>query len=211
MRNSAIAVSLLAILPACDQQPAAPGIQAAPALARAAVDPNKNQVIRYQDHFAQSWTDANSSLRATHTTFPIPIGDPPEAEPDCGPQAELGMINFQQVGVENPVDFFASEFHINASGPVWVIVRDLSQPGDCYGVKLIAQGPGQIRYLDNDAFGALPGQTKANSWGFIASGTLTRPDGTQVSYQGTARYVIKATDDPDAPRVLAVVERVTLR
>jgi hypothetical protein len=209
MRNPSIPAALIFALLACEQQPVAPPVDVGPALARAAVDPNKNQVIRYQDHFATSWTDANSSLRATHTTFPIPFGGAPET--DCGPQADLAMIDYQQVGVVDPVDFFLSELHINASGPVWIIVRDLSQPGDCYGVKLIAQGPGEIRYLDNDQLGALPGQTKANSWGFIASGTLTTPDGRLVSYQGTARYVVKATDNPDEPRFKAVVERVTLR
>src|SRR5215213_2158780 len=119
MRNSGIPVALLLSLLACDQQPVAPVTETGPDLARAAkVDANKNQVIRFQDHFAQSWTDANSSLRATHTTFPIPFMDEPE--PDCGPQADLAKIDFKQVGVVDPLDFFASEFHINASGPVWV-------------------------------------------------------------------------------------------
>ena len=210
MRNLRASVALLVSLLACDQQSLAPVADAGQGLVRAGkVDANKNQVIRYQDHLAQSWTDANSSLRATHTTFPIPVGDPPEPEPDCGPQKGLAMIDFKQVGVVDPVDFFASEFHINATGPVWVIVRDLSQPGDCYGVKLIAQGPGEIRYLDNDAFGAAPGQTRANSWGFIASGTLTTPDGRQVSYEGTARYVVRATEGE--PRFSPAVERVSVR
>lgn len=209
MWNPGIPVALLFALLACEQQPVATAVDEGSALALTAVDPNKNQVIRYQDHFVQSWTDASSSLRATHTTFPIPFNGAPET--DCGPQADLATINYQQVGVVDPVDFFLSELHINASGPVWVIVRDLSQPGDCYGVKLIAQGPGEIRYLDNDQLGALPGQTKANAWGFVASGTLTRPNGTKVSYQGTARYVVKATDNIDEPRFMPLVESVTLR
>jgi hypothetical protein len=49
------------------------------------------------------------------------------------------------------------------------------------------------------------------AWGFIASGTLTRPNGTKVSYQGTARYVVKATDNIDEPRFMPLVESVTLR
>ena len=112
MRNLSIPVALLVSLLGCDQQPVAPVVGAGPDLVRAEkVDPNKNQVIRFQDHFAQSWTDANSSLRATHTTFPIPLfGEP---EPDCGPQEDLAMIDFKQVGVVDPVDFFASELHIN--------------------------------------------------------------------------------------------------
>jgi len=211
MRNPGIPVALLVSALACDQQATSPVVDAGPDLARAEkVDANKNQVIRFQDHFAQSWTDANSSLRATHTTFPIPFGDPPQPEPDCGPQADLAMIDFKQVGVVDPIDLFASELHINASGPVWVIVRDLSQPGDCYGVTLIAEGPGEIRYLDNDAFGLAPGETGANSWGFIATGTLTTPDGRTLTYNGVSRYVVTSRNG-DEPTFSPVVERVSLR
>src|SRR4051812_38884416 len=119
MRNLGIPlVLLLSAAIACEQQPAAPTSSVATAFASGNLD--KNQVLRYQDHFAASWTDANSNLRATHTTFPIPLfGEP---EPDCGPQADLAMIDFKQVGVVNPIDFFASELHLKASGPVWVIV-----------------------------------------------------------------------------------------
>ncbi|MFL5447304.1 MAG: hypothetical protein ACJ8AP_14910 [Gemmatimonadales bacterium] len=210
MRYPGIPVALIVSLLACDQQPVAPVAETGPDLVRAAkVDANKNLVIRFEDHFAQSWTGANGSLRATHTTFPIPFGDPPEPEPDCGPQEDLAMINWKRVGVENPVDFFLSEFHINASGPVWVIVRDLSQPGDCYGVKLIAEGLGTIRYLDNDWFGQNEGQTHANSWGFLASGTLTTPDGRTLRYQGVSRYVV--TFNGGEPTFTAVVERVSLQ
>jgi hypothetical protein len=209
MRNLRASGALLVSLLACDQQSLAPVADAGQGLVRAGkVDANKNQVIRFQDHYAQSWTDANSSIRATHTTFPIPFGDPPEPEPDCGPQKDLAMIDFKQVGVVDPVDFFASEFHINATGPVWVIVRDLSQPGDCYGVELIAEGPGEIRYLDNDAFGVSPGQNSANSWGFIASGTLTTPDGQTLSYQGASRYVVTVRNGE--PTFSPLVERVSL-
>jgi hypothetical protein len=208
MRKSSIPVALLVSLLACDQQMVAPVADPGPNLARAEkVDANKNQVIRFQDHFAQSWTDANSSLRATHTTFPIPFMD--EAETDCGPQQDLAKFDFKQVGVEDPVDFFASEFHINASGPVWVIVRDLSQPGDCYGVKLIAEGPGDLRYLDNDAFGVAPGETAKNEWGFNASGTLTTPDARVLAYKGFAHYTVKA--DGGEPEFTRILERVELR
>lgn len=211
MRDSGIPVALLMSLLACDQQTLTPVADSGPDFARSQkVDANKNQVIQFQDHLAQSWTDANSSLRATHTTFPIPFGDPPQAELDCGPQEDLAMIDFKQVGVVDPVDFFASELHINGGGPVWVIVRDLSQPGDCYGVTLIAEGPGEIRYLDNDAFGLLPGETGANSWGFIATGTLTSPDGRTLAYNGVSRYVVTSRNG-DEPTFSLVVERVSLR
>jgi hypothetical protein len=188
MRCSTTALLLLLTVSACEQQPATPSDEVLFALTAAKLD--KNMVLRYKDHLATSWTDANSSLRATHTTFAIPFGDPPRMERDCGPQADLATIDFRQVGVINPLDFFASQLHLNANGPVWIIVRDLNQAGDCYGVKLIAEGPGQIRYLDNDAFGVSPDQESANSWGFSASGTLTTPDGRTLQYEGAARYVV---------------------
>jgi hypothetical protein len=205
MRYPVISLVLLLSLVACEQPPAAPSVDGAPAFAKSGID--KNTVLRYQDHFANSWTDANSSLRATHTTFPIPFGDEPET--DCGPQADLATIDFKQIGVVNPVDLFASELHLKASGPVWVIVRDLSQPGECYGVKLVAEGPGEIRYVDNDAFGVAPGEFAKNEWGFKASGTLTTPDGRTVAYRGTAHYTMKVRGgEPEFTRIL---ERVTLR
>jgi len=205
MRYSGIPLILLLSMMACEQQPVAPSVDGAPAFAKSSID--KNSVLRFQDHFANSWTDANSSLRATHTTFPIPFGDEPET--DCGPQADLATIDFKQVGVVDPVDFFASELHLKASGPVWVIVRDLDQAGDCYGVKLIAEGPGEIRYVDNDAFGVAPGEFAGNEWGFKGSGTLTTPDGRQLTYRGTAHYTVKVKGgEPEFTRIL---ERVSLR
>jgi hypothetical protein len=207
-RNPGIPLVLLLSLLACDQQPAGPGLAVRPDFAGASLD--KNQILRFQDHYATSWSDSRSSLRATHTTFAIPDPNDGLQETNCGPQTDQAMIDFQQVGVVNPVDFFLSDLHLKASGPVWVIVRDLSQPGDCYGVKLIAEGPGQLQYLDNDAFGAQPGQTFADSWGFQASGTLMTPSGQQVSYQGNARYVAQKVKGGDT-RFIPAVERVTLR
>src|SRR5439155_14046859 len=102
-------VALLACLLACDQQPAGPALRATPEFAGAKLD--KNQVLRYQDHYATSWTDSRSSLRATHTTFPIPdFDDSPET--NCGPQSELALIDVQQVGVVNLEDFFLSDLHL---------------------------------------------------------------------------------------------------
>jgi hypothetical protein len=207
MRNLSIPLVLSLSLLACEQETVSPTVEGGSYLARTGVDVNKNQVIRYQDHFAQSWSDAGGTLRATHTTFPIP-GFDGKPERDCGPQQDLAKIDYQQVGVVNPIDFFLSEFHINASGPVWVIVRDLAQPGDCYGVKLIAEGPGQIRYLDNDQFGLNEDETHANTWGFLASGTLTTPDERTVSYEGESRYVVTSRNGEQV--FMPEVERVSL-
>jgi hypothetical protein len=206
-QSSGIPLVLLLSLLACDQQTVGPIADERPDFTGA--DVNKNEIIRFQDHFAISWTDSRSSLRATHTTFPIP-GFDGLPETDCGPQTDQAMIDFKQVGVVDPEDFFLSDLHLKASGPVWIIVRDLSQPGDCYGVKLVAEGPGEIQYLDNDAFGTQPGQTYANSWGFQASGTLRTPEGQQVSYQGNSRYVAQNVKGGEF-RFVPAVERVTVR
>ncbi len=201
---AAIPFVLLLSLVACGENPSAPRADAAPSFGSSSLD--KNIVFRFQDHIAAAWGDKNSSLRAVHTTFPIVFD---ELETDCGPQADLPTINYKQVGVVNPVDFFLSELHQKATGTVWIFIRDLSQPGDCYGAKLIAQGLGELRYIDNDAFGVAPGEFAKNEWGFKASGTLTTPDGRSLSYQGTARYTVKvAGGDPEVTRSL---ERISLR
>ena len=41
-------------------------------------------------------------------------------------------------------------------GPLWVIIRDVNQAGDCYGVKLVAEGWGEMQVTDNDIFGVGP-------------------------------------------------------
>ena len=202
---SGTALVLLLPVVACEQQSLAPSVDASPVFAAASLD--KNSVLRYQDHLATSWTDATSGLRATHTTFPIPFGNRPET--DCGPQADLATIDFKQIGVVDPVDVFTSELHLNASGPVWVIVRDMNQPGDCYGVKLIAEGPGEIRYVDNDAFGVAPGEFAKNEWGYSAKGSLTTPDGQVLAYKGFAHYTVKA--DGGEPAFTRILEQVSLQ
>jgi hypothetical protein len=206
-RSSGIPLLVLFSLFACDQQAVAPAIDAGPDFAIAEPDVNKNDVLRFEDHIATSWTDPSNGLRATHTTFPIPFLGAPES--DCGPQEDLATIDFQQVGVVDPVDLLSSKLHINASGPVWVIVRDINQPGDCYGVKLVAEGPGDIRYIDNDTFGVMPGETAKNEWGYNASGTLTTPDGQALDYKGFAHFTVKA--DGGEPEVTRILTRVSLR
>jgi hypothetical protein len=187
MRKLAIPIVLLLSFVACDQQPVAPMADGGPAFSR--MDLNNSRVVRFQDHFATSWTDPTNGLRATHTTFPIPLFGVPE--PDCGPQQDLNLINFKQVGTVDLFDFFASELHMKARGDVWIIIRDMNRAGDCYGVKLIAEGPGTIRYNDNDWLGVAPGEKATNAWSFKASGTLTTPDGRELSYQGSAHYTVK--------------------
>jgi hypothetical protein len=205
MRNLTLSLPLVLSLAACDQQAVAPPAEYGRTFS-AAKDPNKNTVLRFQDHIATSWTDPSTGLRATHTTFPIPFMDAPET--DCGPQVDQALVNYKQVGAIDPADFFASDLHVKASGDVWVIVRDLTQPGDCYGVKLIAEGPGTIRYNDNDWFGIAPGEKATNAWSFKATGTLTTPDGRELTYRGSAHYTVKEVVLDEEGNPVAIFSRV---
>jgi hypothetical protein len=143
------------------------------------------RITRFKDGFAACWSDAANGLRACHST--VPLGDGTEA--DCGPQALLDPIPFQWVGVIDPVDFFASWIHQNARGTVWITVRDLTEPGVCFGNKLVAEGWGTVKNNDNDLLGTAPGDKNANAWGFGGRGTLTTPAGGTIGYDGHIRFV----------------------
>jgi hypothetical protein len=154
------------------------------------------RIERFEEEFATSWTDPRNGLRATHTTFPIPFMG--AAEPDCGPQAELDPLDVQDVGLFIVGDeFFLSWLRRNEKGGLWVIIRDVNQPGDCYGNKLIAEGPGAMHYTDNDLFGVQEGDNNANAWGFGGSGVLTTPDGQKLRYSGHARFTAGPQLDED--------------
>lgn len=137
------------------------------------------RIVRFEEEFAVSWSDASNGLRATHSTFPL--------GPDCGPQEELDPLNQQIVGTIDPDDFFASWLRWHAKGSVWVTVRDLTQPGDCFGNRLVAEGWGELINTDNDLFGLAPGDKNANAWGAMATGTLTAVDGSLFRYEGHFR------------------------
>lgn len=183
-----VTVLLLAGLTACDGQPPTASVE--PQLNWMNNPDNGNiRIARFQEHFATSWTDPRNGLRATHTT--VPLGN-------CGPQVELDPLDVQDVGLFIDGDeFFLSWLHRNMTGRLWVIVRDPSQPGTCFGNKLIAEGWGEMHYTDNDVFGAGPDDQNANAWGFAGRGTLTTPQGTQVRYNGHARFTFTGRLDAD--------------
>lgn len=55
-------------------------------------------------------------------------------------------------------------------------------------------------------------QNFAHAGGFNASGTLRTPSGGQLSYQGTARYVVQSLKDgSEDVRFVPAVEKVSLR
>lgn len=178
-------LSLLIGLAACDRQPVAPAGGDTHAFNWMNNPDNGNvRITRYESEFIVCWSDATNGLRACHST--IPLGD--GTETDCGPQAVLDPIEVQEVGLIDEIDFFASWLHLNAKGKLWVTVRDLTQPGDCFDNKLIAEGWGRVHNNDNDLFGTGPGDNNANAWGFRGHGRLTTPGGRRVVYNGHIHF-----------------------
>ncbi len=141
------------------------------------------RIFRGETHWVSCWSDAENGLRACHGTLPLGGG----TEPDCGLQQEGDLIEFQDVGIFNPDDPFSSWIHEVVKGEVFITVRDLNQPGDCFGAKLVAEGWGQFMYADNDIFGIGPEGNNANAWKFQGnSNSLIAPDGSRVNYNGHA-------------------------
>lgn len=185
-RTTLLVVSLFFGLVACDRQPTAPLEETSPAFNWINNPYTGNlRITRFMDGFAACWSDATNGLRACHST--VPLGD--GTETDCGPQAVLDPVPFQWVGVIDPIDFFSSWIHQNARGKVWITVRDLTQPGACFGSRLIAEGWGTAQNNDNDLFGAAPDDKNANAWRFAGRGALTTPAGAAVSYTGHIQFV----------------------
>ena len=182
-----IIASLLTGLSACDRQPVAPADSDAPAYNWMNNSDNGNlRITRFEDGFIACWSDneagAATGLRACHSTFPLGDG----TETGCGPQSNLDPIQVQWVGVIDEIDLFASWIHQNAKGQLWITVRDLDQPGTCFGSRLVAQGMGTIHNNDNDLFGT-PGNN-ANAWRFGAQGRLRTPAGGTVTYSGHLNF-----------------------
>ncbi len=144
-------------------------------------DNGNPRIFRNEVFFAASWTDPKTGLRATHTTRPL--GDP--VETDCGLLERIDPIEHQDVGLFNPDDPGSSRIRHVVKGDVWVIVRDQTQPGDCFGDLLIAEGPGRFHSNDNDVFFSVENNT--NVWGFSGHGNLTTTDGGSLRYNGHLR------------------------
>jgi hypothetical protein len=207
-KHSHIILSLLVGVVACDRHPTGPATGNDAVLNWMNNEDNGNiRIQRFKEEFAFSWTDPTNGLRATHTTFPIPFLDKPER--DCGLQGKrLDPLDVQDVGLFLEGDlFFTSWLRRNEKGGVWVIIRDVSQSGDCYGNKLIAEGPGRIHYTDNDLFGVVEGDENANAFGVGASATVVTPDGRSLSYTGHGRFTVVAPgeQEPDFTHTQLVV------
>jgi len=147
-------------------------------------DNGNEKVYRSADAFAICFDDDVLPLRACHATIPLGEG----TEPDCGLQQDEAPISHQDVGVINWDDFFTSDFHAVQQGDVWVTIRDQSQPGDCFGAALVAEGWARYVGTDNDIFGA-GDDTHTNSWSNTFVGELMTPGGETVFYRGMGQHL----------------------
>ena len=185
MRVSILTLGVAVSLMGCGREASMPSAPAAPAFDFSNNPDNGNpRIFRYQDEFGVAWTDPGSNLRVTHWSTRFQV------EPGCGDFEGVGPIAFQEVGLIDLADIFASQIRLNAKGTVWIIVRDLNQPGNCFGAALVAEGWGSVHYNDNDAFGLDPDHSNANAWGYTGDGILTTPAGDVVRYNGHLRIAV---------------------
>jgi hypothetical protein len=158
---------------------------AAPAGAAPPEDP-PGPVIRFAEPFAVAFVDPADEL--------VALGGPPP---------ELGCFG---LGFEDNL----AEFQIVElpSGPVKVLIRDDEMPIFLYAVSSIdelcesvfdgaipepiATGTVQVVLTDNDADVSL---TRANAFGYTATGTLVRADGTGCRFSATFRALITKEDE----------------
>lgn len=186
-KRSLLLLFIVLGLVSCDSQTNAPNSVAdVPELNFMNNSDNGNlRITRFEEHFAACWSDATSGLRACHSTVPLGGGD----ETDCGPQELLDPVQVQDVGLLiDPEEFWTSWLHRNLTGRVWITVRDLNQPGACFDNRLVGEGWGQIRLVDNDLFGVGGPDRNANAWGFSAHGKLTSPAGEALVYSGHLHF-----------------------
>ena len=185
-----VVISLaLFVAVSCEQQPVDPiGEQAvaeAPAFDWMNNPDNGNEKIyrSYEDFILCISFDNAPNLRACHST--LPLGDGTES--DCGLQEAEAPNSYQDVGAFNEDEFFENDFHMVRKGDVWVTIRDESQPGDCFGDALVAEGWAKYVGTDNDIFGA-GDDTHTNSWSNKFTGKLTTPGGDEVSYSAMGQH-----------------------
>lgn len=164
-------------------------------------DNNPGNLRVYRDpvgFFAASWTDPETGLRATHTT--VPLGAP--GANDCGLLDLIDPVDHQDVLVGPDPSFDGGRIIHVIDDELWIIVRDLTQPGDCFGAKLVAEGPGDFHGNDNDV--SFTVNNNDNTWGFSGHGNLTTPDGGSLRYNGHVRFIAGFDqNDEDFFRVLS--------
>lgn len=175
---------LLSLIPllalACGQEPVAP-VAAGPSANWMNNPDNGNvKILRYGWDWTISFTDPDNGLRATHTTVPLAPGQA------CGPTGPVAMVEAQDV-VHGPLDLTSRWIEVGQAADIWIVVRDLNQPGNCYGRLLLAEGPGRMIYNDNDWYAFLATRANVNTYGQRGHGNLVAPDGRAMRYSGHSR------------------------
>jgi hypothetical protein len=196
------AAVLALLLSGCSTEATSPYRMRTPAYDWMNTPDNGNvRIARYQEGYFISWTDPVTGLRALHTNIPLSSA--------CGPQVALDPIDVQDVGLLTD-----PKIHELVKGPVAIIIRDVSQPGTCFGKKLVAEGSGDLTGTDNDFFGSFA-VSNTNSFGWIAEGNVTTLDGASHHYNGhlrvTARFLGGDPTDPANYDVQARTLVVNLR
>ena len=199
MRWSIPAVLTLALFVAvsCDQQPVEPtgeqSVAEAPTFDWMNNPDNGNEkVYRSYEDFIICFNDDKLPLRACHGN--VPIGGGPDPIYNCGLQGVEAPTSYQDVGVINDDDFYASDFHKIQKGDVWVTIRDMSQPGDCVDNALVAEGWAKFVGTDNDVFGAFDDK-HTNVWTNKFQGQLMTPSGEKVAYSAVGQHSMSARKD----------------
>ncbi|MDH3369221.1 MAG: hypothetical protein OEO20_14455 [Gemmatimonadota bacterium] len=133
-------------------------------------------IFRISHHWRICWTDPSNMLRVCHTTIPS-AANPQTA---CDIQGEGDPVSHQDVGLW--IDEMTSFLHAVHQGETFVVIRDMTTDGDCFGKALVAEGWGRLTNTDNDILGSTDPNT--NTWSFRGQGRLEATDGRQVHYNG---------------------------
>jgi hypothetical protein len=185
-----VAVFALFVVTSCEQQPVDPidehAVAEAPSFDWMNNPDNGNEKVyrSYEDFIICIGFDNAPDLRACHSN--IPLGD--GTETDCGLQQAEAPTSYQDVGTLNEDNFFDNDFRKIQKGDVWVTIRDLSQPGDCFGDALVAEGWAKFVGTDNDIFGS-GDDPHTNSWSNKFEGKLMTPGGDEVSYSAMGQHL----------------------
>jgi hypothetical protein len=189
MRRVLAVLALGAVLVACSERATSPQPQT-PAIAADFMNNPDNgnpRISRSNWDIAVGWGDPTNGLRAAHWTYQVAEG--------CGDTPDGGFLDGQAVVTFDQISSFATRAIANAKGRVWIRVRDLNTPGDCFGTRLVATGWGTLHYHDNNLLAEDPNnQIHENAYGFTAEGTLTTPEGGRVKYSGHSNCQWKPAD-----------------
>ncbi len=149
-----------------------------------------SRVIRWEGLWWWYWSDGPYAVMHTTAWFdPNPFS--------CGPTdpSILEGWSFQDIWLQDGSQTSAPWFNrIAQEDEVWIVVLDRSKVGNCWGLTLVAEGTGHLRYTNNDYLADQPNDREnANAWGVNAHAALRAVAGGTTMYNGHWRAVW----DPD--------------